>query len=204
MTTAERRREPGQQLRVDSAWARLQVLDVCDVVDPSGRPARCRHQARTIRIPTHVVEREYRIARAERELWQKLRREPTAEELAQATSLPLHQVEQVRSAPRAVASLDRPLGNADGATLGDLVPGEEVSPTRELEVSLREDVLRRAVAELPEEEREVVFLRYGLDEEPKTVREVARAFELEREPRAGNRSTSARAASGSTRDRGSR
>jgi RNA polymerase primary sigma factor len=137
-------------------------------------------QARTIRIPTHVIEREQKIARAERELWQKLRREPTTEELAEATSLPLGQVEQVREAPRAVTSLDRPLGDGNGATLVDLVAGEEVPPTRELEVSLREDALRRAVAELPEQEREVISLRYGIGEapEPKTVREVARRLSL--------------------------
>ncbi len=52
--------------------------------------------------------------------------------------------------------------------------GEEVPPTRELEVSLREDALRRALAELPEEEREVISLRYGIEAEPETVREVAR------------------------------
>jgi RNA polymerase primary sigma factor len=131
-------------------------------------------QSRTIRIPTHVVERQQKLARAERELWQKLEREPTAEELAEATKLPLHQVEQVRAAPRAVTSLDRPLGDGDGATLGDLVAGEDVPPTRELEVSLRDDALRRALAELPEEEREAIFLRYGIDEEPMTVREVSR------------------------------
>lgn len=57
--------------------------------------------------------------------------------------------------------------------------GEEVPPTRELEVSLREDVLRRAVADLPEREREVISLRYGIDgEEPQTVKEVARRLGL--------------------------
>jgi RNA polymerase primary sigma factor len=136
------------------------------------------NQARTIRIPTHVIEREQKIARAERELWQKLTREPTAEELAVATRLPLDQVEQARAAPRAVTSLDRPLGDGNGATLGDLVPGDELLPSQELEVSLREDVLRRALAELPEQEREVISLRYGIDEEPKTVREVARRLTL--------------------------
>jgi RNA polymerase primary sigma factor len=132
------------------------------------------NKARTIRIPAHVLERERRIARAERDLWAKRRREPTAEELAEAAGLPLEQVEQVQTAPRAVTSLDRPLGDEGGATLGDLLSGKELSPAGELEVSLREDVLRRAVAELPEQEREVILLRYGIDEEPKTVREVAR------------------------------
>jgi RNA polymerase primary sigma factor len=137
------------------------------------------NQARTIRIPNHVVQREQRMARAERELWLKLRREPTAEELAEATELPLQQVEQVRGAPSAVTSLDKPLGEEGGATLGDLVPGEDVPASRELEVSLREDALRRAVAELPEQERKVISLRYGIDDEkPKAVREIARRFGL--------------------------
>ncbi|MGH3029364.1 MAG: sigma-70 family RNA polymerase sigma factor [Gaiellaceae bacterium] len=139
------------------------------------------NRARTIRIPSHVVEQK--IARAERGLWLKLRREPTPEELAEATKLPLEQVVHVRTAPRAVTSLDKPLGEESAATLGELMPGEEIPPTQELEVSLREDVLRRAVAELPEQERDVISLRYSIDdEEPKTVREVARRLGL-KEPR---------------------
>ena len=60
---------------------------------------------------------------------------------------------RVQAAPRAVASLDKPVGDEDGASLGALVASEEVPPTTELEVSLRDDLLRRAVAELPEKER---------------------------------------------------
>src|SRR6266576_3944201 len=121
------------------------------------------NKSREIRIPVHIVEREQKIGRAERELTPKLGRPPTEKEIAKATKLPLKHVREVRQAARAVTSLDRPLGEGDGASLGDLMAGEAPGPEEEVTVSLGEDTLRRAVAELPEPEREVVKLRYGLN-----------------------------------------
>ena len=141
------------------------------------------NKARTIRIPVHIVEREQRISRAERELWAKQGRDPSDAEVAKAAKLPLSQVREVRMAPRSVASLDRPLGDDDSATLGELVPGQERGPEEELEVSLREDSLRRALAQLSDRERDVITLRYGLDgdSDPKSLEEIGRRLNLTRE-----------------------
>ena len=69
------------------------------------------NKARTIRIPVHVVEREQKVNRAERELWAEHNRPPTDEEVAQKTKLPLKHVREVHAAARAVASLDKPIGD---------------------------------------------------------------------------------------------
>jgi RNA polymerase primary sigma factor len=128
------------------------------------------NKARTIRIPVHIVEREQRIRRAERELVPKLGREPTDQELAKATRLTVEQVREVRRAPRAVTSLDKPLGEEEGGTLAEFLAGEEEGPEEEVGISLREEALGRALAELPEPEREVIQMRFGLGgEEPASL-----------------------------------
>src|SRR5256712_9468372 len=83
------------------------------------------NKSRTIRIPVHIVEREQKIARAERELTLKLERAPTDEEAAKAAKLALKHVGEVRKAARAGTSLDRPLGDENDASLGDAIPSEE-------------------------------------------------------------------------------
>ena len=141
------------------------------------------NKAREIRIPVHIVEREQKIARAERELLTKLGRAPTEQEVAKAAKLPLKQVQEVRRAARAVTSLDKPLGAEDLGSLGELMAGEEPSPEEEVSVSLGMDALRRAVAGLPDRERDVVKLRYGLngDVEPVSLEEIGRRLGLTRE-----------------------
>ena len=141
------------------------------------------NKARTIRIPVHIVEREQRIARAERELWATHGRDPSDAEVARVAKLPVSQVREVRLAPRSVASLDRPVGDDDGATLGELVAGRERGPEEELEVSLREESLRTALEQLNDRERDVLKLRYGLDgdEQPKSLEEIGRRLNLTRE-----------------------
>ncbi len=141
------------------------------------------NKARDIRIPVHIVERERKIARAERELTAKLARPPTEHEVAKAAKLPLKQVREVREAARAVTSLDRPVGEEGDASFGDLVAGHEAGPEETLHVSLEEDTLRRAVNSLPEREQEVVKLRYGLngDADPKSLEEIGRRLGLTRE-----------------------
>src|SRR5687768_15092559 len=108
------------------------------------------NKSREIRIPVHIVEREQKMSRAERQLTTKLGRAPTEEELAKAAKLPLKQVLEVRQAARAVTSLDRPLGEENSGSLGEMTAGESPSPEEEVTVSLSMDTLRRAVAELPE------------------------------------------------------
>jgi RNA polymerase primary sigma factor len=141
------------------------------------------NKARTIRIPVHIVEREQRIARAERELAVKLERPPSDEEVAKATRLSVNQVREVRKAPRAVTSLDKPLGDDNAGTLGELVPDEATGPEEELDVNLREQALRKALADLDERQREVLKLRYGLDgdRDPTSLEEIGRRLGLTRE-----------------------
>ncbi|MFN2468384.1 MAG: sigma-70 family RNA polymerase sigma factor, partial [Gaiellaceae bacterium] len=134
------------------------------------------NKSRTIRIPVHIVEREQKIARAERELMAKLERPPTDAEIAKAAKLSTKHVREVRQAARAVTSLDRPLGDTDSASLGKIVPGEEVPVEEEVQISLRQETLHRALAELSERDRAVLSLRYGLDGdgEPVSLDEIGR------------------------------
>jgi RNA polymerase primary sigma factor len=141
------------------------------------------NKSRTIRLPVHIADREQRMARAERLLAPKLGRQPTEAEIAKQAKLPLKQVREVRQAARAITSLDKPLGAGNEGRLGDLFASEGSEPEEELTVSLEEDVLRRAVAQLPEREREVVKRRYGLNGErdPASLATIGRELGLTRE-----------------------
>ena len=141
------------------------------------------NKSRTIRIPVHIAEREQRLARAERELSVKLERPPTDEELAVAARVSLKHMKEVRQAARAVTSLDKPLGDDNDASLGDLAAVAQGSIEDEVHVSLREETLRKALAQLPEREREVLQLRYGLDgdPEPHSLEAIGRRLGLTRE-----------------------
>src|SRR5215204_3540420 len=122
------------------------------------------------------------VANKARELIAKLGRAPTEEEVSKASKLPLKQVQEVREAARAVTSLDRPVGEGE-ASYGDLFAGDQAPPEELIQVSLEQDVLRRAVATLPEREQEVVKLRYGLngDGRPQSLEEIGRRLGLTRE-----------------------
>ena len=141
------------------------------------------NKSRTIRIPVHIVEREQKIGRATRELLLKLEREPTDEEVAKAAKLPLKQVREVRQAARAVASLDKPVGEEGGTGLGELIATPGQTPEEEVHVSLQEETLHRALEELPSRERDILKLRYGLDgdPDPKSLDEIGRTLGLTRE-----------------------
>ena len=139
-------------------------------------------KARTIRMPVHIVERMQKMNRAERQLWPQLGREPTLEEIAEEANLPVQQAIEVRAAARASASLDAPVGEADDATLGDFVAGDQPLPDELVEDSLRSQTLAIALRSLPERHRAVVILRYGLDDaEPKTLEDIGRRLGLTRE-----------------------
>jgi RNA polymerase primary sigma factor len=139
-------------------------------------------KARTIRMPVHIVERMQKMNRAERTLWMELGREPTLEEIAIEASLPVEQAREVRAAARASASLDQPVGDQDDAVFGDFVAGDEPLPEERVEVSLRSQALAVALQALPDRERQVLVLRYGLvDEEPKTLEEIGKRLGLTRE-----------------------
>jgi RNA polymerase primary sigma factor len=140
------------------------------------------NKARTIRIPVHIGQRERKIVRAERELSAKLGREPNDDEIAREAELPLDQVEEVREAARTVTSLDRPVGEEGDTALGDLLEGGAPPVDQEVEVSLSEQLLRRTIEELPETEREVIRLRFGLTgEDPQPLRETGRRLGLSAE-----------------------
>src|SRR5215211_3389561 len=141
------------------------------------------NKARTIRIPVHIVEREAKISRAERELVAQLERPPTDDEVSEKSKLPVKQVREVRAAARAVASLDRPVGEGDSASLGDLFASEERTPDEEVEVQLTEAALHHAVSELAEREQRILELRYALsgETEPKSLEEIGRILGITRE-----------------------
>jgi RNA polymerase primary sigma factor len=141
------------------------------------------NKSRTIRIPVHIVEREQKISRAERTLMARLERDPTDEEIAEVAKLSLKHVKEVRAAARAVTSLDRPIGAEGDSSFGDLIAGEDTEPSEEVHVSLAESAVRSAVETLPERERAVVKLRYGMngDPDPKSLEEIGRQLGLTRE-----------------------
>jgi RNA polymerase primary sigma factor len=144
-------------------WIRQAILRALDT------------KARTIRLTFDVAQRERKIAQAERKLAVKLGWDPSVEEIAKAAELTPEQVTEIRLAPRAAVSLETPVGEAGETELGDLLPGDAPRPDEEVEVTLSEETVRRAVEELPERERDVVKLRYGINgDEATTLAEVGK------------------------------
>src|SRR5438128_1246334 len=140
------------------------------------------NKARTIRIPVHVVEREQKVSRAERELLARLGRAPTDEEVSTHSKLPLTQGREVRAAARAVASTDAPIGSDGDASLGDLFAAQGPSTEDEADATLRDDAVRRAVAKLPDRQRDVIALRFGLvGEGPTSLEQIGKQLGLTRE-----------------------
>jgi RNA polymerase primary sigma factor len=140
------------------------------------------NKARTIRIPVHIGQRERKIARSWRDLAAKLGRDPTDEEVAADAELPIEQVEEVREAARTVTSLDRPVGGEGETALGDLLESGEPDIEEEVSVNLAEETLRRTIEELPEPERNVIRLRYGINgDDPQPLRETGRRLGLSAE-----------------------
>ena len=141
------------------------------------------NKSREIRVPVHIVEREQRISRAERDLTPRLGRMPTDEEVAKAARITVPQVIEVRAAARAVTSLDRPIAEESGTTFQELVAGEEDEVEEAVTINLGKDALHDALDELPDREREVLKLRYGLNGErdPASLEEIGRQLGITRE-----------------------
>jgi RNA polymerase primary sigma factor len=141
------------------------------------------NKSRTIRIPVHIVEREQKIARAERELVLQLERAPTDDEVAKRAKLPVKHVRETRAAARTVASLDKKIGEDSDTSFGELVAHETGDVEEEVEVGLTEVALRAAVEELPDREKQVIKLRYGLDadSDPKSLEQIGRELDITRE-----------------------
>ena len=131
--------------------------------------------SRTIRLPVHVAQRSRKVGRVERELTTKLGHEPTDEEIAAAADLPLADVIEIRKADRAVVSLDKPVGEDGDTSLGDLISLESPSVDEEVHEQIGSETLLEAIADLPEQERSVIEMRFGAgDTEPQTLSQAGR------------------------------
>jgi RNA polymerase primary sigma factor len=139
-------------------------------------------QARTIRIPTHVNERRQTLARHARKLELELGRPATHEELAKATGLALQHVEEALDVAEARVSLNQPVGSEDDNELGDLFADDAAeSPADLAEDALRARAVREALGDLPERERRVLELRFGIDGEPQSLEAIGKELGLTRE-----------------------
>jgi RNA polymerase primary sigma factor len=140
------------------------------------------NSGRTVRLPVHIVARARKIADAERKLAAQLGRQPTEEEIAEAVDLPLDEVADIRRADRGPTSLDQGVGEDGDTSLGDLVASEGPGVHEEVVSELVGESLRQAVSTLPEAERNVITLRFGLDrEQPVALRETGRRLGLSSE-----------------------
>ncbi|GAC1319156.1 MAG: hypothetical protein NVSMB25_09510 [Thermoleophilaceae bacterium] len=140
------------------------------------------NSSRTIRLPVHIAQRERKINRAERELATKLGREPTEDEIAEAVELPVDQVIEIRKAARPLTSLDQPIGEDGETSFGDLITSEQPAVEDEVVADAGTSAVQQAVSRLPERERNVVELRFGLGgEEPTPLRETGRRLGISAE-----------------------
>jgi RNA polymerase primary sigma factor len=140
------------------------------------------NQSTTIRVPTHVHERRIKLARARQRLESASGTPPTPEELARATGLELVHVEEALGAPEASVSLNQPVGASQEGELGDLFADHDaVDPAEEAGAIVQRQSVRVAVRELPERERRVVELRFGLDGEPRSLEAIGRELGISRE-----------------------
>jgi RNA polymerase primary sigma factor len=140
-------------------------------------------KARTIRIPVHMVEKLNKVVHIERQLVQRLGREPQPEEIAEELDIATHEVREILRMSQLPISLEKPIGEEEDSSLGDFVPDEQAeSPFDTASLSLRREDVETALSALPDRERKVIELRYGLDgSQPCTLEEVGRAFGVTRE-----------------------
>jgi RNA polymerase primary sigma factor len=140
-------------------------------------------KARTIRIPVHMVEKLNKVVHIERQLVQRLGREPSPEEIAEELEMTTEEVREILRMSQLPVSLEKPIGEEEDSSLGDFVEDEAAeSPFDTAQLSLRREDVEHALNALPRREREVIELRYGLlGGEPRTLEEVGRAFGVTRE-----------------------
>ncbi|HUF83078.1 MAG TPA: RNA polymerase sigma factor RpoD [Acidimicrobiia bacterium] len=140
-------------------------------------------QSRTIRLPVHMVETLHRVIRVQRELVQELEREPTAEEVAARVDMSVDRVLELLQASMDPLSLDSPRGEEEDTNLGDFI--EDATADAPLEVAARRllaAAVRESLADLGERERQVMVMRFGLDDgKPRTLEEVGKTFGVTRE-----------------------
>jgi RNA polymerase primary sigma factor len=133
------------------------------------------NQARTIRLPIHIGQRERKIGQFERQFMTANGRPATDAEIVAGTELSQDEIDEVRSVTRAVTSLERRVGEDGQTEFGDLLPSDGPPPEELVELELTTQSVRRAVEQLPDNERQVLRLRYGIDgAEPVALREAGR------------------------------
>jgi RNA polymerase primary sigma factor len=140
-------------------------------------------KARTIRIPVHMVEKLNKVVHIERQLVQRLGREPQPEEIALELEMTTEEVREILRMAQLPVSLEKPIGEEEESELGDFVQDEQAeSPFDTASVQLRREDIQRALDSLPERERRVIELRFGLTgSQPCTLEEVGKAFGVTRE-----------------------
>jgi RNA polymerase primary sigma factor len=140
-------------------------------------------KARTIRIPVHMVEKLNKVVHIERQLVQRLGREPRPEEIAEELEMTTEEVREILRMAQHPVSLEKPIGEEEDSELGDFVEDEQAeSPFDSASLTLRRTDIEQALSSLPERERRVIELRFGLDgSQPRTLEEVGKAFGVTRE-----------------------
>jgi RNA polymerase primary sigma factor len=140
-------------------------------------------QARTIRIPVHMVETINKLSRTQRQLLQDLGREPTPDELATAMDMPVEKVQEVLKVSQEPVSLETPIGEEEDSHIGDFIEDREATvPLEAASFALLQEHLRGVLGTLNERERRVIEYRFGLlDGHPRTLEEVGREFGVTRE-----------------------
>jgi RNA polymerase primary sigma factor len=140
-------------------------------------------KARTIRIPVHMVEKLNKVVHIERQLVQRLGREPTPEEIAEELEITTEEVREILRMAQLPVSLEKPIGEEEESELGDFVQDDQAeSPFDSASLNLRREDIDRTLDALPERERKVIEMRFGLDgDQPRTLEEVGRAFGVTRE-----------------------
>ncbi|HOX13768.1 MAG TPA: RNA polymerase sigma factor RpoD [Spirochaetia bacterium] len=140
-------------------------------------------QARTIRVPVHMIEQINKVVRESRQLMQKLGREPTDEEVAQQLGWPVSRVKSVKNVAREPISLETPIGEDEDSLLGDFIEDKEIeNPSVQTDYKLLQEQIRSVLSTLPPREQEVLRMRFGLDDGYSlTLEEVGLYFNVTRE-----------------------
>jgi RNA polymerase primary sigma factor len=140
-------------------------------------------QARTIRIPVHMVETINKLVRAQRQLVQELGRDPLPEEVAELMNMDVEKVREVQKIAQEPVSLETPIGEEEDSHLGDFIPDEEIlSPSDAATNTMLREQLITVLDTLTDRERKVLALRFGLDDgRTRTLEEVGQAFDVTRE-----------------------
>ena len=140
-------------------------------------------QARTIRIPVHMVETINKLIRISRQLLQELGREPTSEEIAKEMGITVEKVREIKKISQDPASLETPIGEEEDSHLGDFIPDDDVpAPVEAAAYSMLKEQLMEVLDTLSDREKKVLMLRFGLEDgRPRTLEEVGKEFNVTRE-----------------------